>query len=243
MLNNDKSLINGVNMSLNLTTLKILACMVVIAILNSCAFHPPYNNFKPDSRATRRAGTGIIIGASVGALASGASGALIGGVAGGAVGTISGLYKDSKPSLIKQLSKQSIQYVQYGDTMTLIVPTDKYFIFMSPRLNELCYPALANILKLLKLYPLSPIYVAGFTDNVGSDLHKKRITQAQAETMLTFLWANDIKAMRLKAEGYGDKNDIADNKLIHGSAQNRRIEIQWFTGVVAQAQPYIMDMK
>ncbi|MDI1352690.1 MAG: OmpA family protein, partial [bacterium] len=101
-----------------------------------------------------------------------------------------------------------------------------------------------NIIKLLKLYPQSPIYVAVFTDNVGTREHKKRLSQAQAETMLTFLWANDIQAMRLKAEGYGDKNDISDNHWIHGSAQNRRIEIQWFTGIVAQAQrPIIMDTK
>jgi flagellar motor protein MotB len=45
--------------------------------------------------------------------------------------------------------------------------------------------------------------------------------------MLTFLWANDIQARRLKAEGYGDRFDIGDNKLIRGSAYNRRIEIQW----------------
>jgi flagellar motor protein MotB len=69
------------------------------------------------------------------------------------------------------------------------------------------------------------------------------LSQAQAETILTFLWANNIPAMLLKAEGYGDKNAVSDNTLIHGSAQNRRIEIQWFTGLVAQAPPQIMYTK
>lgn len=127
--------------------------------------------------------------------------------------------------------------------MTLLIPTDKYFMFMSPRLNELCYPGLLNVVKLLRLYPKSPIYVAGFTDNVGSRYHKKRMSQAQAETMMTFLWANGVRSIQLKAEGYGDKNDIGDNRIVHGSAYNRRIEIQWFTGLVATADQPILDMK
>ena len=89
----------------------------------------------------------------------------------------------------------------------------------------------------------SPIYVAGFTDDVGSRYHKRLLSQAQAETMLSFLWANNIQAYRLKAEGYGDKHAVSENSLIHGSAQNRRIEIQWFTGLVAQAKTQVMYVK
>ncbi|MCL5271843.1 MAG: C-OmpA-like family protein CmpA [Gammaproteobacteria bacterium] len=230
-------------MTLNATHTRIFSLGLIICFLSSC-FHPPYNNFKPDPRMARRAGTGAAVGGVVGAVASGTvAGTLLGGGIGGAIGAVSGVYKDSKPKIIKDLKKQDIQFIQYGDTMTLIVPTDKYFLFASPRLNELCYPGLNNIIRLLKFYPKSPIYVAGFTDNVGSRYHKRMLSQAQAETMLTFLWANNIPAMQLKAEGYGDKNAVADNNLGHGSAQNRRIEIQWFTGLVAQAQPQIAYTK
>jgi outer membrane protein OmpA-like peptidoglycan-associated protein len=231
-----KLLFNGVDMSLNLVKTRILCCGLMICLLSSC-FHPPFNNFRTDHRTARRAAGGAAFGSAAGALTSGTlTGALLGGAIGGTVGTIIGIHKDSKPNLVKELRKQNIQFVEYGDTMTLIVPTDKYFMFQSPRLTELCYPGLNNIVRLLKLYPQSPVYVAGFTDNVGSRFHKRMLSQAQAETILTFLWANGIQAYRLKAEGYGDKNPISENKLIHGSAQNRRIEIQWFTGLVAQAQ-------
>jgi outer membrane protein OmpA-like peptidoglycan-associated protein len=192
----------------------------------------------------RGAASGTATGSVIGLITSGTlSGTLVGGAIGGTIGTVRAVYKDSKPALVKQLKKQSIQFIEYGDTMTLIVPTDKYFMFMSPRLNELCYPGLANVIKLLKLYPQSPIYVAGFTDNVGSRRHKKLLSQAQAETMMTYLWANGIRSIQLKAEGYGDKNDIGDNSIVHGSAYNRRIEIQWFTGLVAKADQPIFDMK
>ena len=230
-------------MSLVLAKARILCYGLMICLLSSC-FHPPYNNFRTDNRSTRTAAGGLAFGAAVGGLTGGTiTGALIGGAIGGTLGAIIGISKDSKPKLIKELSKQNIEFVQYGDTMTLIVPTDKYFMFGSPRLKEICYPGLNNIVRLLKLYPQSPIYVAGFTDNVGSYRHKRLMSQAQAETMLTFLWANNIQAYRLKAEGYGDKNAISENALIHGSAQNRRIEIQWFTGLVAQAQTPVFFTK
>lgn len=236
-----KSLINGVGMArtkIHTVLLGLMFCM-----LSGCV-HPPYNNFKPDQRMARTATAGTAAGSVIGLITTGTlSGTVIGGAIGGTVGTVHAVYKDSKPALVKQLKKQSVQFVEYGDTMTLIVPTDKYFLFMSPRLNELCYPGLTNIVKLLKLYPESPIYVAGFTDNVGTSRHKKLLSQAQAETMMTYLWANGIRSLQLKAEGYGDKNTIGDNEVVHGSAYNRRIEIQWFTGLVAKANQPILSMK
>ena len=63
------------------------------------------------------------------------------------------------------------------------------------------------------------------------------LSQARAETMLTFLWANDIHAQRLRAEGYADQHDVGDNHLIHGSAYNRRIEIQWQDVAYSPGQP------
>lgn len=222
-------------MSLDLSATRLVSFGLLSALLSGC-FHPPYNNFKPDSPVARTTAAGAGVGTVVGAVTSSTlTGTLIGGAAGGAVGGLIGLRKESKPAIIKQLQKRDIQFVEYGDTMTLIIPTDKYFMFNSPRLNELCYPGLVQIIKLLKLYPKSPIYVAAFTDNVGSKRHKQRLSQAQAETMLTYLWANNIPARHLSAEGYGDKNAIGDNKIIHGSAYNRRVEIQWLRGVSVPA--------
>jgi outer membrane protein OmpA-like peptidoglycan-associated protein len=226
-------------MSLNFAKTKILSLGLITCMLGAC-FHPPYNNFKPDPRTARKAGQGAGVGTVAGMIVGGTlTGSIVGAAVGGSIGLANGLSKENKSQIIKELKKQDIQFVEYGDTMTLIVPTDKYYMFNSPRLNEVCYPGLNNIIRLLKIYPRSPIYVAGFTDNVGSRHHKKMLSQAQAETMLTYLWAHDIRAMRLKAEGYGDKNAVSDNALIHGSAQNRRIEIQWFNGLVAQAKPQV----
>lgn len=222
------------------TFTKLAASTALALTLCGCSgFHPPFNNFNPYNPGPRRVATGAAIGAGtgavIGAIAGNApAGAAIGGVAGAAVGA----YYNTQRNLIKAIKQEDIQYTQYGNTITLLIPTDRYFLFDSPQLNDICYPGLNNIVRLLQYYPDSPIFVAGFTDDVGSRHHKKMLSQARAETMLTFLWANNIHAQRLRAQGYGDKHDIGDNKLIRGSAYNRRLEIQWLISPCAKPAPY-----
>jgi outer membrane protein OmpA-like peptidoglycan-associated protein len=229
------------------STAKLALAVTLLAFaLSGCTrFRPPFNNFENDHSGTKKLVTGIAVGAGtgavIGAIAGNApAGAAIGGVAGAATG----LYYDNKRVILKELQNEDIQYTKYGDTITLLVPTDRYFLFNSPRINDICYPGLNNIVKLLKYYPHTPVYVAAFTDDVGSRYHKKKLSQAQAETMITFLWAYDIPAQRLHAEGYGDLHDIGDNHWIRGSAYNRRIEIQWLSNPAsAKPPPYMCATK
>lgn len=222
------------------TFAKLAASVALLAFTLSGCFHPPFNNFNPYNRRAKDvavgAGVGAGAGAVIGAIAGSApAGAVIGGVA----GATAGLYYNTKRELLKEIQQEDIQYIEYGNTITLLIPTDRYFLFNSPKLNDICYRGLNNIVKLLKYYPNTPIYVAAFTDDVGTRHHKKMLSQAQAETMITFLWANDIAAQRLRAEGYADLHDIGNNQLIRGSAYNRRIEIQWFTNQSAKPAPYV----
>lgn len=210
------------------TLAKNLTCTGILSLTLTGCFQPPFNNYikpKPDVRPiAMKTAAGAVAG-----LASGGTAAaiIIGASAGTAAGSALSTYRSSEASIIKALQKQDIEFVRYGETRLLVVPTDHYFVFNSARLNDICYEGLNNIINLLRFYPCSKIYVAAFTDDVGGRYHKRRLSQAQAETMLTFLWANNISSARLQAEGHADRHSIADNKLIHGSAMNRRIEIEW----------------
>ncbi len=227
------------------SSVKFPACLCLLTLTLSGCFHAPYNNFRPDQTTLREVAVSTTIGAGTGAVIGSVAGnTAVGAVIGGATGAAIGLYKNNQHSLIKAIQRQDMQYIAYGDTMTLVVPTDGYYQFNSPKFNDISYAGLNNIIKLLKYYPESPVYVAAFTDNEGSRHHKNMLSQAQAETMLTFLWAHDIPAQLLHAEGYGDKHDVGDNNWIRGSAYNRRIEIQWFTGQPQpKPAPYLSAMK
>ena len=137
------------------------------------------------------------------------------------------VYKISKRAVLNNLLKEDIQFIAYGDTYTLVVPTDHYYLFESAKFDERCYLGLNDIARLLSYYPKCRVTVAAFTDDVGTNLRKLKLSQARAETMLGFLWAHGIPAEKLTAQGYGDRFSIGDNQWIRGSAYNRRIEIQW----------------
>lgn len=228
-----------------------IACISLFSLaLTGChfntSFKPPYNDFRPYTLSkTKKWVGGAALGAGVGAMAGVIAGnAGIGAVIGGVTGSFIGMQKNTRGALIAEIQNQDLQFIQYGNTFTLLVPTDRYFVFDTPRLNDICYPGLVNIINLIKSYPnCGPIYVAGFTDNVGSRHHKRMLSQARAEAMLTYLWANDIPAQLLHAEGYGDKHDIGNNRLIRGSAYNRRIEIQWTNARAVSVANYSGVMK
>jgi outer membrane protein OmpA-like peptidoglycan-associated protein len=213
-------------------------CIGLFSLTLSGCFQPPYNNFQENHHDAKRFASTTAVGAGLGTTVGALAGfTFIGAAVGTTTGALWGQYKNSRKKLIRELQNQDIEYVQYGDTNTLIIPTDRYFIYNTAHFNDVCYPGLINVLKLLHYRFHSPVYVAAFTDNVGSRRHKKRLSQAQAEAMLTFLWANNVPAKRLRAEGYGDKYAIGDNHLIRGSAYNRRIEIQWFNAPIATPPP------
>lgn len=199
---------------------------LLLIFLNGCnRYYPPYNQFKPYHRSYSTTTSSALVGTTAIALAGGPL--LVGTGAGMVIGGGLGAYKESKRVLIERLKRHQIQFIPYGDTTTFVIPTDRYFMFNSPRLNPICHTGLALLVQLIKAYPpCCPIYVAAFSNSIGSPHHKKTLTQAQAEAMLTFLWANGLPAQRLNAEGYADKYPVSDNRLVHGSAQNRRLEIQ-----------------
>lgn len=141
--------------------------------------------------------------------------------------SIANLYKSQKTNLVDKLKESDIQFVEYGDTMTLIIPVDSTFSAQSSEMQDMDFTGLNNVVKLLKQYPTSQINIAAFSDDSGSASSQMDLTQAQAEKILTFLWANGIPAKKLTAQGYGENNSVGSNKQMHSSAYNRRVEIQW----------------
>ena len=95
--------------------------------------------------------------------------------------------------------------------------------------------------ELISRHSCNKVYVTAFTDDVGSEEHQILLSTGQAQAMLTFLWAKGVNAERLSAEGYGKLFPVGDNTIIHGSAYNRRIEIQWWKNSVKREQSVAMS--
>lgn len=85
-----------------------------------------------------------------------------------------------------------------------------------------------KVLKFAKFLNENPGYkvqIIGYTDSAGKADYNQKLSEARANSLRTMLIENGVDASRLRAEGRGESNPIADNKSKEGRAANRRIEV------------------
>ena len=74
-------------------------------------------------------------------------------------------------------------------------------------------------------YPATTAVIEGHSDNVGTPQHNLDLSQARAQSVVTYLTGTfHIDPSRLSAVGYGDSRPIADNGTEEGKRQNRRTD-------------------
>lgn len=85
--------------------------------------------------------------------------------------------------------------------------------------------ALRNILNVLEENPELIVEISGHTDSDGADAVNLRLSQARAQSVVTYLTQSGISAQRLMAKGYGETKPIAPNDTPDNKRKNRRIEL------------------
>ncbi len=74
-------------------------------------------------------------------------------------------------------------------------------------------------------YPATTAVIEGHSDNVGSSADNLKLSQARADSVVTYLEdTSHIAASRLSAVGYGETRPIASNDTQEGQRANRRID-------------------
>jgi outer membrane protein OmpA-like peptidoglycan-associated protein len=69
------------------------------------------------------------------------------------------------------------------------------------------------------------ITVLGHTDSVGDEASNEALSMRRAESVRTYMTMHGVPENRIKAEGMGESQPIADNRSAEGRANNRRVEI------------------
>lgn len=207
---------------------RIFILLFAFVILSACEPTFPEHQAVPGAFPTPRVTSTLIGGtAAFGAIAGSATGGSVaaGAITGGIVGGLIGLYADSRHALIQKLRGAGLQVIQLGDNLTIILPTDICFDFLSPYTTDACEPILLNTAALLKLYGNAAITVTGHTDDVGDPDQLRLLSRAQADAIVAFLWSHGIPHERIYARGLGAGCPMAENFTVPGSAMNRRIDI------------------
>lgn len=127
--------------------------------------------------------------------------------------------------IIVSFAQEKITLMPVGPNLTIILPQDVFFKQNLPTLDPKHFDALNDLAKLLKRYGNVAIKVSAYTDNIGDPALNRQISHDRARSIVTYLWSQGVGAEQMYPKGYGEKNTVADNNEVDGSAANRRIEI------------------
>lgn len=83
-----------------------------------------------------------------------------------------------------------------------------------------------NLYQMLDSNPGLKIIVEGHTDDVGTVISNKTLSEQRAASVKAALAKKGISADRIATVGYGQDRPIADNATDAGKAKNRRVEIK-----------------
>jgi OmpA-OmpF porin, OOP family len=84
---------------------------------------------------------------------------------------------------------------------------------------------LNQIVKLMQDNADLKLRVEGYTDNAGNAAANQVLSEKRAQAVVAWLSAHGVDKSRLAAQGFGDKNPVADNSSDDGRAKNRRVEL------------------
>lgn len=82
--------------------------------------------------------------------------------------------------------------------------------------------------RLLNFVPEIRLDINGYTDNIGTTLANRQLSEKRARRVLDYLVSLGINVSRMKALGRGETDFVASNQTAQGRAKNRRIEIVFY---------------
>ena len=173
------------------------------------------------------AGAGALIGAGVGrVLGNTAIGAAIGGVVGGTAGALIGKKMDKqKEELEEQVKNAKIESVNDGQAIRVTFDSGILFATNSSTLTTTSQTSLRNFAANLKVNDQTDLLIIGHTDNTGSDRINDPLSLNRASSVRTFLAGQGVASNRMRVEGKGSREPVADNSTAAGRKENRRVEV------------------
>ena len=74
------------------------------------------------------------------------------------------------------------------------------------------------------------VIAVGHTDSVGSAAYNQRLSVARAESVKAYLVSKGVDRQRIRTEGRGETQPVADNATVEARAKNRRVDIEVVQG-------------
>lgn len=203
---------------LNCIFLTVIAGMLILSF--AC-----HTRNKMQKGATIGAGTGSIVGGFIGKSAGNtALGTIIGGAVGGTAGAFIGHNMDKQADELKS-TIPGATITRQGEGIIINFDSGILFDIGKAEIKADAGSNLQNLSASLTKNPETDILIIGHTDKSGDGDNNVDLSVRRAAAVKSYLVSNEVKASRLKIDGRGSTEPIADNNTASGRALNRRVEI------------------
>ena len=175
----------------------------------------------------RNTAIGAGVGAAAGGLIGDGRGAVIGGVV-GAAGTYAwSRYMENKRQQMQAATAGTgVQVTQTPDNqLKLNIPSDISFDTGRADIKANLRPILDQFAQGLGQQPNLEVMIVGHTDSTGSDAINNPLSVARANSVRDYIATRGVDSRRVRTEGRGSREPVADNHTEAGKAHNRRVEI------------------
>lgn len=105
------------------------------------------------------------------------------------------------------------------------VLSDVLFDHNSPALKKDFTSQLDTLIDILQKNQSLQVMIVGHTDNTGREAYNIRLSTSRAEAVGLYLIDKGIEQSRIRFEGRGSSQPIADNTSEESRSKNRRVEI------------------
>lgn len=113
--------------------------------------------------------------------------------------------------------------VEYIETFRKAL-TGITFQASSDKIKASSYKVLDEIAVIMNDNPHYKLYIAGYASSDGDDDMNLELSKKRAASVKKYIEGKGIDASRMRSDGFGEANPVADNNTLEGRKKNRRVE-------------------
>ena len=201
------------------------ATMTLVLLASGCASDDPH----------RRAKTGAVVGATIGAIAGNQTthrngrfaGAAIGALTGAAVGSyMDRQQRQLEERLAAERRTDDIRVTRLDkETLRVELSSEATFDINSASIRSGFRESLSKVADIVGEYDRTVVHVIGHTDSTGTESYNQQLSERRAEAVTRHLVGDGVERSRTRASGRGELEPVASNSTSVGRSRNRRVEI------------------
>ena len=132
----------------------------------------------------------------------------------------------STPAPVDNAAKPAAAAVVAPTSEKVTFETDTFFAFDKSVLQPAGKAKLDDLASKLQGTDIEVVIATGHTDSTGSDAYNQKLSVRRAQAVKAYLVSKGLPAERVLADGKGEKQPVASNKIKEGRSQNRRVEVE-----------------